>query len=96
VTTLLGLLAGALTTGAWLPQIVRTWRTRSAGDISWGYLAAMGLGFVLWLLYGVAADSVAVAVTNVVGLVLVASLAAVKVRADEPLTLTELDLEPVG
>ena len=42
--SLLGLLAGALTTGAWLPQLLRTWRRGSAEDISWPYLGVFGAG----------------------------------------------------
>ena len=42
--TLLGAAAGILTTGAWLPQLVRCWQTRSAGDISWSYLLVLGIG----------------------------------------------------
>lgn len=37
--TLLGLLAGTLTTLSFAPQVVRTWRTRSTDDISFAMLA---------------------------------------------------------
>ncbi len=32
--TILGLVAGALTTIAFLPQMFQIWRTKSAGDVS--------------------------------------------------------------
>jgi MtN3 and saliva related transmembrane protein len=94
--TIIGLLAGALTTGAWLPQIRRTWRTRSADDISWGYLGTMALGMGLWLAYGVVAGAPAVVVTNVATLLLIAGLTSLKSRAPEALTVPERDLEPAG
>ena len=34
----LGLLSGLLTTGAWLPRLLRAWRRGRADDISHGYL----------------------------------------------------------
>jgi MtN3 and saliva related transmembrane protein len=76
--TLLGLLAGACTTVSFLPQVVRTFRTESAADISWGWLALFGGGVVGWLTYGLLTDDVAIAVSNAVTLALVAALAALK------------------
>ena len=85
VRTALGLLAASLTTGAWLPQIARTFRTRSSEDISWGYLMAMLLGFAAWLAYGIALGELAIIAANVVSLVLVGSLIALKVRTSRGL-----------
>lgn len=50
---LVGLLAAVLTTGSWIPQLLRVWRTRSSDDLSWGYLATFTSGLVLWLVYGI-------------------------------------------
>jgi MtN3 and saliva related transmembrane protein len=96
MTVLVGLLAGALTTGAWLPQIWRTWRTRSARDLSWGYLAAMGLGFVTWLTYGVLSHDLAVVVTNVATLLLLGVLLALKARSADLVAELEPILEPAA
>jgi MtN3 and saliva related transmembrane protein len=85
MSTVLGLVAGALTTGAWLPQIWRTWQTRSARDVSWAYLAIMALGMGLWLVYGVVASAPAVVVTNTGTLLLLAGLAALKALTDDVL-----------
>ncbi|WP_131784244.1 SemiSWEET family sugar transporter [Protofrankia symbiont of Coriaria ruscifolia] len=62
--TILGLVAGALTTGCWLPQLLRSWRTRSAGDISWTYLGVLGLGVTLWLSYGLLTDEMTIILAN--------------------------------
>ncbi len=74
----LGLLAGALTTAAWLPQLVRTWRRGSAEDLSWFYLGTFGTGVGGWLAYGLLSRDVAILATNVVTLALVASLVLLK------------------
>lgn len=51
---LLGLAAGLLTTLCWVPQLRRTWHTRSADDLDWSYLVVLTAGITLWVLYGVA------------------------------------------
>lgn len=76
----LGLLAGALTTAAWLPQLLRTWRRGSAEDLSWFYLVTFGAGVTGWLVYGVVVGDVAILVANVVTLALVGSLVVLKAR----------------
>jgi MtN3 and saliva related transmembrane protein len=73
-----GLIAGALTTGAWLPQLVRTWRCRSASEISWSYLVVFGLGVGTWISYGVLKHDIALIVWNVVTIMLVGSLMVLK------------------
>jgi MtN3 and saliva related transmembrane protein len=77
---LLGIAAASLTTGAWLPQIFKTWRTRSARDFSWGYLALFSSGVVLWAVYGLMRDDIAVIGANVVTFALVVGVIVVKLR----------------
>jgi MtN3 and saliva related transmembrane protein len=64
----LGLVAGALTTVAFVPQVVRILRTRSAYDISWWLFGILAAGSVLWLWYGIRLDSLPLIATNVVTL----------------------------
>lgn len=80
MSTAIGILAGLLTTGCWLPQLRRSWRTRSTGDISWTYLAVLNAGVVLWFVYGVMTASVAVIATNVATVVALLTLATFKAR----------------
>ncbi|TDC41902.1 SemiSWEET family transporter [Micromonospora sp. KC213] len=78
MTTALGLLAGILTTGCWLPQLLRSWRTKSTKDISWTYLAVLGTGVGLWTLYGAIIADPAVVLTNAATAVALLALAALK------------------
>lgn len=66
----LGLAAGALTTVAFVPQLVRILRTRSAYDISWWLFGILAAGSVLWLWYGITLDSLPLIATNVTTLTL--------------------------
>jgi MtN3 and saliva related transmembrane protein len=79
----LGLLAGALTTGCWLPQLLRAWRTRSTEDLSWAYLAVLGLGIALWLVYGLATSDGAIIATNGFTFALILVLSTFKARFDQ-------------
>ncbi|MDF3833316.1 SemiSWEET transporter [Cupriavidus basilensis] len=57
IEDMVGLLAGCCTTVAFVPQLVKIWRSRSASDISYGMYLVFILGVVLWLGYGVAIGS---------------------------------------
>ncbi|HVV74810.1 MAG TPA: PQ-loop domain-containing transporter [Mycobacteriales bacterium] len=88
MTTAIGLLAAAMTTLAWVPQLLRTRRLRSAAELSWLYLATMTAGLSTWLAYGLIRHDVAIISANVVSLTLVVSLGAYKAR--DELTLRRL------
>jgi MtN3 and saliva related transmembrane protein len=81
IVAIVGGLAAILTTGAWAPQLVKCWRTRSTGDISWTYLAALGTGVALWVTYGAAMGDLAIILANSVTLAALATLAVIKVRS---------------
>jgi MtN3 and saliva related transmembrane protein len=76
--TTLGLLAGALTTLSFLPQVIRTMRTGSARDLSWGWLVLFGTGVAGWLVYGAWTRDLAIAATNAVTITLVGALVVLK------------------
>ncbi|KLL10759.1 MULTISPECIES: SemiSWEET family sugar transporter [Protofrankia] len=80
--TILGLLAGALTTGCWLPQLLRSWRTRSARDISWTYLGILGLGVTLWLSYGLLTNEMTIILANGATASAIITLAGLKASFD--------------
>ena len=68
--TLLGLVAATCTTVAFLPQVVKNWRTKSAGDLSFGTFGLFTTGVVLWLIYGSLIHNLPIIVSNVITLVL--------------------------
>jgi MtN3 and saliva related transmembrane protein len=78
--TVIGLVAGTLTTLAWLPQVLRAFRTRSTKDFAWEWFAMFGTGVGIWLVYGFIAAAPAVIATNALTLLLVVALAALKAR----------------
>ena len=76
----LGLAAGALTTIAFVPQIVRIVRLRHADDLSWWTFAALVAGSALWLAYGAAIGAPPVVLANLVTLVLLFVILVLKWR----------------
>lgn len=68
--TLLGLFAAVCTTVAFIPQVLKNWRTKSAGDLSFGTFGLLTLGIVSWLIYGIALRNVPIIAANSVTLVL--------------------------
>ncbi len=68
--TLLGLAASAFTMSAFVPQVVKTYRSGSAADLSVGTYSLLTGGAVLWLAYGLFIGDVPVVLTNAVTLVL--------------------------
>ncbi|MDR2578856.1 MAG: SemiSWEET transporter [Chitinispirillales bacterium] len=71
---ILGILAGTLTTVSFLPQVIKTYRSRNAAHLSLGMFLLFTLGVFLWLLYGVSLGKLPMIIANGVTLVLAGSL----------------------
>jgi len=68
--TILGLLAATCTTVAFLPQLIKNWKRRSAGDLSFGTFGLFTAGVALWLVYGIIIGNLPIIVSNLVTLAL--------------------------
>jgi len=79
-TEWLGYAAATLTTAAFLPQVLHTWRSRSARDLSVIWLVTFSVGVGGWLAYGVATHSRPVIIGNAITLGLTGTLAYLKCR----------------
>jgi MtN3 and saliva related transmembrane protein len=79
VTQAIGFTAGALTAFAFVPQVLKTWRTRSCGDLSMTMLCAQCTGVGLWVVYGVIIDSFPVILSNTVTLTMCLGLLVFKI-----------------
>lgn len=76
----LGLIAGALTTVSFVPQVMKIWRTKSGNDVSYGMFLLFSLGVLLWLMYGLALGATPVIIANAITLVLALVVIALKYR----------------
>ncbi|MEM1315905.1 MAG: SemiSWEET transporter [Pseudomonadota bacterium] len=77
---LMGYAAAALTTLSFLPQVLKTWASGSARDLSLATLSLFFAGVALWLAYGLIIGDGPLAAANLVTAALVASLLGMKLR----------------
>ena len=77
---IIGLIAAVLTTSAYVPQVYKTWKTKSAGNISLTMYIAMFVGILLWLVYGIHLNSLAMILANSITAMLTLLILIFKVR----------------
>jgi MtN3 and saliva related transmembrane protein len=65
-----GYMAATLTTAAFLPQVLKVWRSKSTKDLALPTLLSFILGVGMWLVYGLLVNSTPVIIANAVTLVL--------------------------
>lgn len=75
-----GYLAATLTTLAFVPQAVKTIRTRDTRSISLGMYVVFTIGIGFWLVYGIALDSMPMILSNIVTFALSATILGLKLK----------------
>lgn len=78
LSEMIGAVAGSLTTLAFVPQVVKTLRTRQTRDISTAMWLMFCAGVALWLVYGVLLGAWPVIIANALTLALAAVVLAIK------------------
>lgn len=76
----MGYVAATLTTLAFVPQAVKTIRSRDTHSISLGMYVVFTVGIVFWFGYGIALDSWPMIVANAITFLLAATILALKIR----------------
>ncbi len=52
ITTVIGLVAATITTLSFIPQLIKTWKLKETKDISLLMFVTLGVGIILWIIYG--------------------------------------------
>ncbi len=81
-SVMFGYFAGFLTTVSFLPQVIKTWKSRSATDLSLGMFSVFSLGVIFWLIYGFLIQESPIIFWNSVTLILVLAILAMKLKFD--------------
>ncbi|PNX50040.1 MAG: hypothetical protein BV456_08065 [Thermoplasmata archaeon M8B2D] len=68
IIELLGLVAGAVTSLGFIPQLIRGYKTKKLEDISYYMPAILAIGMALWLFYGFVIEAFAVIIANGFGI----------------------------
>jgi MtN3 and saliva related transmembrane protein len=77
---LIGMIAGTLSTFAFVPQVWRIWRTRSARDLSLPMYLIFTTGVALWFVYGLLLGAMPIIVCNGLTLLLAGTVLAMKLK----------------
>jgi len=67
----IGIIAGILGIVAWIPQIYRIWIKKRADGISVPTFIVIAFALILWLIYGVLVDSIALIISNIMTLIVI-------------------------
>jgi MtN3 and saliva related transmembrane protein len=76
----IGYAAAFCTTGAYVPQVLRVWRTRSTQDISLKMFLVLVTGLALWLTFGVLKGEWPIMLANGITLVLARAILLFKLK----------------
>jgi MtN3 and saliva related transmembrane protein len=71
---IVGLVAAALTSLSYIPQVRKAWPRGSTGDLSSKMLAVLATGLATWVAYGILKGDYVIILANTVGVSLVAAL----------------------
>ncbi|KPP94752.1 MAG: hypothetical protein HLUCCA01_08835 [Bacteroidetes bacterium HLUCCA01] len=83
-TTLIGMLAAVCTTIAFLPQVIKTWKAKSAKDLSLRMFSILAFGVTMWLIYGIRLGELPIILANAVTLLLILVIMYFKLTMDRP------------
>jgi MtN3 and saliva related transmembrane protein len=67
---IIGIIAGILSCTTFLPQVIKTWKSKSTKDVSFTMFLIATVSTALWLVYGLLIKSISIIGTNIVVLLL--------------------------
>ncbi len=77
---ILGYSAGAITSLTFLPQVIKTWKDKSAKDISLLMFLIAAINEVMWIVYGALLDNWVIILTNIIVLSMALTMIYFKLR----------------
>ena len=61
---LFGLIAGAITSLGFIPQLIKGYRTKKLEDVSYYMPIVLAIGMSMWLVYGILKEALAIIIAN--------------------------------
>ena len=80
MVTAVGSVAAFCTTVAFLPQVVKVYRTKSARDLSLPMYVIFSIGVLSWLVYGLLDKSLPIIIANIITLFLALYIIGMKIK----------------
>lgn len=78
--TILGIVAGTLTTASFLPQVIKAYRSKHTKDVSLFMFILLFVGLCLWLAYGFIKADLPIILANIISIVFVSAMLALKAK----------------
>ncbi len=78
--TILGIIAACCTTSAFLPQVIKTLKTKRTEDISLSMYIIFSIGLFLWMIYGIFLRDIPIIAANFVTLIFAILVLILKIR----------------
>ncbi|MDP3963088.1 MAG: SemiSWEET transporter [bacterium] len=76
----IGIAGSSLATISFLPQVVKSWKTRKTEDISFAMYTLYTLGIILWVIYGFLRWDIPILLGNSITLFLCGSILYLKLK----------------
>jgi lactoylglutathione lyase len=89
---IIGLISAFLTTAAFVPQAIKTWRTRSTSDLSPLMFSLFCLGIAGWLVYGILKNDLPIILANVVTICFAGSILFFIIAGDRSVSISHAGL----
>ncbi len=80
--SILAIVAGILILSGWVHQMIKGYKTKSLKDVSKYLLVLIGIGALLWLIYGIEVSDPFIIGTNLAAIVLMGIVFVMKRRYD--------------
>lgn len=62
--TIIGTIAGILTSVSMIPQLIKVLKEKDVENLSWGMIAVLLTGVSLWVVYGIMKDELPIILSN--------------------------------
>ncbi|MCL4106739.1 UNVERIFIED_CONTAM: hypothetical protein GTU68_048183 [Idotea baltica] len=80
IITVIGTIAAVITTIAFLPQVIKIYKSKNTSDISLSMYLLFTSGVLLWLIYGIMIKDTPIIIANGVTLVMACAILAMKLK----------------
>jgi MtN3 and saliva related transmembrane protein len=77
---ILGYSACAVTALTFLPQVIKTWKEKSAKNVSMMMFIIAAINEIMWIAYGVLRDDMVIIVTNIIMIAMASIMISLKLR----------------
>lgn len=78
--SIIGYLAASFTTFSSLPQLIKIIKTKQVRDVSIIMFSMMGLGIILWFIYGIYKNDMPIIIANIISFVLILTIIILKLK----------------